>query len=133
MGPVTRRQVVFSDASSVGWGVVHEGCGVTSRCLGPWLSRHINVLELQAAFLALQLFLPRLQGFHIIVRTDSTVAASYINRQGGLGSPPLCNMAKRLLVVGPPPVPLPQGGPRAWTPEHGSRHAVQGGPCPGEW
>ena len=42
------------------------------------------------------LFLPRLKGRHVIVRTDSTVTAAYINRQGGLGSPTLCKLATAL-------------------------------------
>lgn len=133
MGPVTRRLVVFSDASPVGWGAVHEGCGVSGRWSGPWLSQHINVLELRAAFLALQLFSPRLRGFHVIVRTDSTVAAAYINRQGGLGSPPLCNMATRLWLWAHPRflslwvVHVP--GPLNTAADMLSR----GGPCPGKW
>lgn len=133
MGPVTRRQVVFSDASPVGWGAVHEGCGVSGRWSGPWLSRHINVLELRAAFLPLQLFSPRLQGFHVTVRMDSTMAAAYINCQGGLGSPPLCNMATRLWLWAHPrflslrAVHVP--GPLNTAADMLSR----GGPCPGEW
>lgn len=50
-------------------------------------SHHINALELQAVFLALWHFLPRLQGFHVIrllgqiIRTDSMVAAVYVVEQ----------------------------------------------------
>lgn len=45
----------------------------------------INVLELMAMFLALQQFLLRLGGYHVIISTDSTVTtvtAAYINRKG---------------------------------------------------
>lgn len=58
---------------------------VGSTAVGP--SHHINVLELQAVFLALQHFLPRLQRFHVIcllgqiIRTDSMVAAVYVVEQ----------------------------------------------------
>lgn len=100
MGPVTRCQLVSSDASPLGRGVVHEGRGVNSRWSGPWASWHISVLELQAV--ALRHFLPLLQGSHLIVRTDSTAAAAYVNRQGGLGSPPLCNLATKLWLWAQP-------------------------------
>lgn len=133
MGSVTRQQVIFSDASPVGWGAVHEGCGVSGRWSGPWLSRYINVLELPAVFLALRHFLPQLQGFHLIVRMDSTVAAAYVNCQGGLGFPPLCKLATKLWLWAHPRfltlrvVHVP--GPLNTAADIMSR----GGPSHGEW
>ena len=96
LGLLVYRQLVFTDASQAGWGAVHEGCGVNGRWSSRWISQHINVLELRAVLLALRQFLPRLTGHHVIVRTDSTVAAAYINRQGGLGSLVLCKLATKL-------------------------------------
>ncbi len=91
-----RRQVVSSAASLVGWGAIHEGKGISGQWHGPWLMWHINVLELQTVYLALQHFLPLLRNQHVLVRTDSTVAAAYVNRQGGLGSPCLCILAQMI-------------------------------------
>ena len=54
------------------WGVLRQG----------W---HINALELRAIHLALWHFLSRLEGCHVLVRTDSTTVAAYVNRQGGMG------------------------------------------------
>ena len=87
LGPRVYRQQVCTDVSSLGWGAVHEGCGVNGVWTGRWLCQHINVLELRAVLLARLHFLPRLRGHHVIVRTDSTVTAAYINRQGNLSSP----------------------------------------------
>ena len=62
LGPVIYRQLVYTDASSSGWGAVHEGCGVNGVWTGRWLCQHINFLELRVVFLALRHFLPRLKG-----------------------------------------------------------------------
>ena len=96
LGPVLRRQVVSSDASLTGWGAVHEGVGVSGHWHGPWLTQHINLLELRAIYLALLRFRSVLRNRHVLVRTDSTVAAAYVNRQGGLGSPRLCRLARTM-------------------------------------
>ena len=96
MGSVTHRQIVFTDASLAGWGAVHKRQGINGPWRGRWGFQHINLLELRAVCLALKHCLPRLKGQHVIVRTDSTVTAAYINRQGGLGSPALCKLATAL-------------------------------------
>ena len=57
LGPVTRRQLVSSDASLVGWGSVHEGAGIGGCWGSRWASQH-NVLELKEAQLTLWRFLP---------------------------------------------------------------------------
>ena len=93
LGPVIYRQLVYTDASSLGWDADDGGCGVNGVWTSWWLCQHINVLELRAVLLALHHCLPRLRSHHVIVHTDSTVTAAYINRQGGLGSPALCKFA----------------------------------------
>lgn len=69
---------------------------------GLWPSRlrsaHINYLELMAVWKALNHFLPRLQGHHVLVRCDNTTAVAYINRQGGVRSSKLHALAYKLLV-----------------------------------
>lgn len=62
-------------------GAFNESCRVSGHWTGLWASRHI--LELQAVVLALRQFLPRWHRYHVIIRTDSTVAAAYVNRMGG--------------------------------------------------
>ena len=86
LGLVAYPQLVYIVASPVGWGAVHEGCGVDGVWTGRWQGQYINVLELKVVLLTLRHFLLGLRGHHVIVRTDSTVA-------GGLGSPVLCKLA----------------------------------------
>ncbi len=48
--------------------------------------------------LALQQFWPLLLGKHVLVRTDNTVAVSYINRLGGIRSRRMSQLARHLLL-----------------------------------
>ena len=74
-----------SDSSGTGWGAVdlstHKQTG------GHWSyteqKTHINILELKAAFLALQSFCGAVQDKHIRIQIDNVVAVSYINHMGG--------------------------------------------------
>lgn len=98
MGTVTARKVITTDASLWGWGATHEGKTVR----GIWSSQmrlcHINYLELQAVWLALQHFLPLIRGQHVLVRTDNTTVVAYVNKQGGLRSHQLHTLAHRLII-----------------------------------
>ncbi len=84
-------QMVTTDASLTGWGMVFEGrpaCGVWTR---EFLSWHIH-------FLALIHFLTSLRGCHVIVRMDNMVVVSHINCQGSSWSHTLNRHARRLLL-----------------------------------
>src|SRR4029434_11094279 len=74
MGIMTHRVVVTTDASTRGWGAVCEGESVNGRWSAAEAVSRINVLELRTVALALQHFLPRLVGQHVLVRTDNTSA-----------------------------------------------------------
>ncbi|KAJ8047679.1 hypothetical protein HOLleu_06735 [Holothuria leucospilota] len=82
---LTPDLIIQTDASLTGWGAV---CGA-SRTGGHWLEHdktwHINVLELQAIYLALNCFTRNLSNQHILIKSDNVSALSYINRQGGGG------------------------------------------------
>ncbi|KAI2663570.1 Transposon Ty3-I Gag-Pol polyprotein [Labeo rohita] len=86
LGQVSRHLVVYTDASSTGWGAVCNGQAASDSWTGPRLQWHINCLELLAVLLALRRFRPTLRHKHVLVRTDSTATVAYINRQGGLRS-----------------------------------------------
>ncbi|KAI2649329.1 ORF V: Enzymatic polyprotein [Labeo rohita] len=86
LGQVSRHLVVYTDASSTGWGAVCNGQAASGSWTGPRLQWHINCLELLAVLLALRRFRPTLRHKHVLVRTDSTATVAYINRQGGLRS-----------------------------------------------
>ena len=75
---------IFSDASLTGWGV---SCKKDSTH-GFWdrdeQQCSINFLELKAAFFGLKCFADKLKHCNILLRLDSKVAISYINRMGGI-------------------------------------------------
>ena len=54
---------------------------------------HINILELKAAFFALQAFLPQLKQQHIQFGIDNKTAVAYINKLGGTHSHCLTSLA----------------------------------------
>ena len=87
---------LFSDASTEGWGAHLEEL-LTS---GVWDENdkhlHINVLELKAAFLALQEFQDRLMGHSVVLMCDNTTVVAYVNKQGGLVSLPLYQLTRQV-------------------------------------
>ncbi|KAK7095415.1 hypothetical protein V1264_006825 [Littorina saxatilis] len=88
---------LFSDASQKGWGAhvdTHTTSGRWSQEQRLW---HINRLELEAVFLGLQHFLSALQGTHVLIHTDNTTVAAYLNKQGGSRSQLLSSRACEIL------------------------------------
>ncbi|KAL0161197.1 hypothetical protein M9458_044922, partial [Cirrhinus mrigala] len=83
LGQVSRHLVVYTDASSTGWGAVCNGQAASGSWTGPRLQWHINCLELLAVLLVLRRFRPMLRHKHVLVRIDSTATIAYINHQGG--------------------------------------------------
>ena len=57
------------------------------------LKSHINWLELKAAFLTLQAFLPQLKHQHVQIGIDNKTAMTYINKLGGTRSHRLTSLA----------------------------------------
>ncbi|XP_067359029.1 uncharacterized protein [Channa argus] len=132
LGRPSSHVSVFTDASLLGWG----GTCLSQSVGAPWpegMSLHINALELLSVWNVLQHFAPVLLDCHVLVHTDNTTTASYINRQGGVRSSRLLSIARRLLL---------------WAHSHlRSIRAVyipgvlntaadtmsRGGPRPGEW
>ena len=89
---------LFTDASMLGWGAhcdQHSVHGVWSE---GQMALHINLLEMEAAFLALSHFHRLLCGLHVRLVTDSQSVCAYINRQGGVVSPELSRRAENLLI-----------------------------------
>ncbi|KAI2645297.1 ORF V: Enzymatic polyprotein [Labeo rohita] len=98
LGQVSRHVVVHTDASTTGWGAVCNGQAPSGSWTGPRLLWHINCLELLAVLLALRRFLPMLHHKHVLVHTDNTATVAYINRQGGLRSRHMSQLARHLLL-----------------------------------
>ncbi len=95
---VSRHAVVFTDASTTGWGATYNGHAVSGVWTGPQLHWHINCLELLAVRLALSRLRGRLQHKDVLVRTDNTATVAYIKRQGGLRSRRMSQLARHLLL-----------------------------------
>ncbi len=95
---VSRHAVVFTDASATGWGATYNGQAVSGVWTGPQWHWHINCLELLAVYLALGRLKGPLRGKHVLVRTDNTATVAYINRQGGLRSRCMSQLARHLLL-----------------------------------
>lgn len=87
---------IFSDASTTGWGAA---CGEETAS-GIWneeeRSKHINYLELLAAFFGLKVFAKHLSNCQILLRIDNTTAISYVNRMGGVQFPHLTQITREL-------------------------------------
>lgn len=88
--------VIFTDASTTGWGAA---CG-NNTASGLWSQeereKHINYLELLAAFLGLKTFAKNLQNCQILMRIDNSTAIAYINRMGGIQFPHLTKITKEI-------------------------------------
>ena len=84
---------IFSDASLSGWGATCNQ--VTSR--GPWSpeekSKHINELELLAAFNAFKSFISKLSSVTVRIYVDNVTAVAYVNHFGGKKSRACCEVA----------------------------------------
>ena len=98
VGRILSRKVITTDASLAGWGATFEGRTARGRWDGNLKTAHINYLELMAVFLAVKHFEPFIGGYHVLIRTDNTTTMAYINKQGGLRSPVLDTLARRLIL-----------------------------------
>ena len=91
--PPTAELTITSDASKQGWGATFNQL----RTRGSWSAQerllHINVLELKAAFLAIQTFLKLQSNIVAKLKLDNTTAVAYINNKGGTRSPELTMLA----------------------------------------
>ncbi|XP_064113369.1 uncharacterized protein LOC135220008 [Macrobrachium nipponense] len=90
--------VLFSDASMTGWGATLGEEEVSGLWRGEQRSWHINLKELEAIRLALQLFEERIIERIVQINSDNTTALAYIKKQGGTHSRPLFEIARNILL-----------------------------------
>lgn len=62
-----------------------------------WIGKHINLLALQDMHLALQQFLPLIQGHTVLDRKDNLNVQVYLAKQGGTPSLKLCWISQEIL------------------------------------
>ena len=89
---------LYTDASNVGWGAHVDSLIASGRWSAEEATSHINLLEMEAVWRALQQFLPALQNKTVRLFTDNTTVAFYINKQGGARSRPLSRLAEKILL-----------------------------------
>ena len=80
--PRSYLPTLTTDASLWGWGAHLNGFLVQGRWSKLQSLRHVNLLELEAVFLAVKHFLPFLKNQNVLIRTDNTTVMHYINKQG---------------------------------------------------
>ena len=89
---------LFTDASTHGWGAHvadRSAAGLWSVDQRLW---HINLLEMEAVRQALLSFQSCLRHHVVLLCTDNTTVACYINKQGGAHSTALSLLAEEILV-----------------------------------
>ena len=89
---------LYTNASLQGW----EGHMDSLSVLGYWTCSekllYINRLKLEAAFDALRSFVHILRGKAVLLCTDNTTLACYVNKEGGARSTPLCVRTEEMLL-----------------------------------
>lgn len=90
------RATLTTDASLEGWGAVWGGSSTGGRWSQVEKLAHINVLELEAVWLGLNVFCKDLENTHLRVETDNTTTVSYINSQGGTRSRECDEVARKI-------------------------------------
>ena len=75
--------VLTSDASQTGWGATLQDISTGGAWSREERDSHINLLELKAAFFALQMFASHRMNVHVLLLIDNTTAIAYINSKGG--------------------------------------------------
>ena len=94
--------VIESDASKSGWGAVCQGVATGGRWTSEEAGLHINLLELQAVFLALQSFLKDKTKVAVLVRSDNRTAIAYFEQDGQSNKIPALSVSPGDLGVVPP-------------------------------
>ena len=71
--------LISTDSSDFAWGAIQNQVKIQGLWRDSQLGWHINIKELMAAFLALQLLLPNCRNVHVQLSLDNTTAFAYLN------------------------------------------------------
>ena len=76
---------LFTDSSLEGWGA-HMDSHMASGFWSPTCKQqHNNILEMKAVLLAFRVFAVHIKGHSVLLATDNTTVAAYVNKQGRAG------------------------------------------------
>ena len=95
--PLKHALQIFTDTSKEGWGAHLNERTARGTWSLPESKLHINHLELKAVFLALKEFQDLCCNNIVLVDTDNTTVAAYINKERGMKSGSLCALLWRIL------------------------------------
>ena len=87
---------ITTDASKLGWGAFCNGQSAQGMWSPIEKQKHINELELLAAYFGLKSFLPLLKGKHVCIKSDNSTTVCYLNAMGGTKSPSCNQLAKSI-------------------------------------
>ena len=96
---ITPSKTPIANISKEGWGAhlnKHSARGSWSL---PESKLHINYLELKVVFPALKEFQDLCSDKIVLIATDNTTVVSYINKEGGMRSGPLCALLWRIPIT----------------------------------
>ena len=86
----THSITIQTDASHLGWGAVCQGETTGNHCSTEEQEARINILELKAAHLTIQLYLKKdlekecqLPEKRLLLQIENATAVAYINKRGG--------------------------------------------------
>lgn len=96
--PPTPQLQLFTDASHHGWGAHVADLSAAGVWSSAQTRLHVNVLEMNAVALALHSFQSFLRQRPVLLCTDNTTVACYINKQGGARSAVLSRKAEEILL-----------------------------------
>ena len=96
--PIKHALQIFTDASNEGWDAHLDEHTTRGTWSLPEGKLHINYLEPKAVFLALKEFQDLCSNKTVLVATNDTTVVSYINKEGGMRSGPLCALLWRILT-----------------------------------
>ena len=96
--PIKHALQIFTDASKEGWGTHLNKRTARGTWSLPESKLHISYLELKAVFLALKESQDLCIHKIVLVAKDNTTVVSYINKEGGMRSGPLCALLWRILT-----------------------------------
>ena len=85
--------LIFTDASTTGWGAHCQGQDIQGDWLPHQVSIHINVLELRTILIAIKLFTDIIKNKHILILCDNSAAVSHLQKAGGVKSWPLYSLS----------------------------------------
>ena len=96
--PPAPSQDLFTDASSRSWGAQLGDSSVSGVWCRQWQSKHINILEMRAVFLACSALQDQLKGVVTRLHVDNSTMVAHLKKEGGTRSHELVQLTRKFLL-----------------------------------